>query len=80
MRTFTGVVIYVHTGWTHPARYEREIQTSIDNGTITHDLKWLMPCFAEDVARVLEKEVGSHCRSLWTLRQAREERAAFTPC
>eukprot|EP00038_Savillea_parva_P001302 m.102957 g.102957 ORF g.102957 m.102957 type:complete len:868 (+) comp10457_c1_seq1:59-2662(+) len=37
--------------------YEQEIQSSIDKGTIKDDLKWLLPCFAEDVARVIEREV-----------------------
>ena len=41
----------------YPCRYEQEIQSSIDKGTIKDDLKWLLPCFAEDVARVIEREV-----------------------
>lgn len=40
------------------ARYEQEIARSTENGTLQHDLMWLLPCFAEDVTRVLEKEVG----------------------
>eukprot|EP00041_Stephanoeca_diplocostata_P040541 m.1639860 g.1639860 ORF g.1639860 m.1639860 type:complete len:847 (+) comp38395_c0_seq1:287-2827(+) len=39
------------------ARYEQEIARSTENGTLQHDLMWLLPCFAEDVTRVLEKEV-----------------------
>eukprot|EP00035_Acanthoeca_spectabilis_P037941 m.48638 g.48638 ORF g.48638 m.48638 type:complete len:840 (+) comp8924_c0_seq2:113-2632(+) len=38
-------------------QYAKEIHASIASGTIEHDLKWLMPCFAEDVARVIEREV-----------------------
>jgi hypothetical protein len=39
------------------SQYETAITGAVGKGTIEHDLKWLMPCFAEDVARVLENEV-----------------------
>ncbi len=39
------------------SRYEHEILLSAQKGTLQSDLAWLLPCFAEDVTRVLEKEV-----------------------
>ena len=39
------------------SRYESEITQAAKNGTLQKDLKWLLPCFSEDVTRVLEKEV-----------------------
>jgi len=39
------------------SQYEKEISKAAREGTLKDDLKWLLPCFAEDVTRVLEKEV-----------------------
>ena len=40
------------------SRYEKEILLAAGRGTLKADLAWLLPCFAEDVTRVLEREVG----------------------
>eukprot|EP00039_Didymoeca_costata_P015193 m.254337 g.254337 ORF g.254337 m.254337 type:complete len:874 (+) comp16171_c0_seq4:403-3024(+) len=39
------------------SKYELEIQEAIRNEKLAEELKWILPCFAEDVIRALEKEV-----------------------
>jgi zinc transporter 9 len=39
------------------SRYELEISNAAKEGKLRDNLRWLLPCFAEDVTRVLEKEV-----------------------
>eukprot|EP00040_Diaphanoeca_grandis_P012615 m.63899 g.63899 ORF g.63899 m.63899 type:complete len:904 (-) comp23361_c0_seq1:265-2976(-) len=38
-------------------RYEEEIKMCVEAGNLDAELKWLLPCFAEDVTRALENEV-----------------------
>ena len=40
-------------------QYEKELMASVARNTLKEDLGWLLPCFAEDVIRELEKEVSA---------------------
>lgn len=54
-------------------QYEDEFLRSAADGTLEHDLGWLLPCVAEDVTRVLEKEVEDIQREI----RSKHKQAAF---
>eukprot|EP00052_Salpingoeca_macrocollata_P016716 m.134966 g.134966 ORF g.134966 m.134966 type:complete len:444 (-) comp20148_c1_seq1:42-1373(-) len=54
-------------------QYSHEIIQAMERGTLRGDLGWLLPCFSEDITRVLEREV----RAIQAEVRAKHKEAAF---